>query len=85
MYSRNLTKEVGETWGADKYGRGGQMPNNGEIIRDSIMEFSRIQDYMELVETGSQAYLVMKRRYVDLKVILTSLGVNVTEIDRIKE
>lgn len=61
------------------------MPSNGEIIKDSIAEFSRIQDYMELVEKESQVYMVMKKRYIDLKVTLTSLGVNVTELDRIKE
>lgn len=61
------------------------MPNDGEIIRDSIMEFSRIQEWMEMAEKGTEIYTAMKRRYIDLKVTPTSLGVHVTELDRIKE
>lgn len=33
----------------------------------------------------SAAYNEMKDRYLELKVILTSSGVNLTEIDKIKE
>jgi len=33
----------------------------------------------------SEVYKQMKERYIDLKVILTSSGINLTEIDRIKE
>ena len=33
----------------------------------------------------SAAYKKMKRRYIELKVILTSSGINLTELDIIKE
>ena len=41
--------------------------------------------HMSLSEKDSNAYKVMKERYVELKVILTACGVNLTELDRIKE
>ncbi|MCM1541237.1 MAG: hypothetical protein NC121_08245 [Blautia sp.] len=56
----------------------------GEMLRLSIEEFSRIQRYMLLAEKDSDVYKAMKERYIDLKVILSSSGVNLTEIDRIK-
>lgn len=54
-----------------------------EMLKISIEEFSRIQDWMELSDKGSDVYRSLKKRYLDLKVILTSSGVNLTEIDRI--
>lgn len=57
----------------------------GEMLKLSIEEFSRIQRYMMLAEKDSEVYRAMKERYIDLKVILTASGVNLTEIDRIKE
>ncbi len=56
-----------------------------EMIKISVEEFSRVQDWMELSEKDSSVYKSLKKRYTDLKVILTSSGVNLTEIDRIKE
>lgn len=57
----------------------------GEMLKISVEEFSRIQRYMMLAEKDSEVYRAMKERYIDLKVILTASGVNLTEIDRIKE
>lgn len=56
-----------------------------EIIQRNIEEFSRVQEWLLLLDKESEAYQAIKRRYIDLKVILTSSGVNLTEIDRIKE
>ena len=56
-----------------------------EILQKNIEEFSRVQDWMQLSEKDSEVYKSLKKRYIDLKVILTSSGVNLTEIDRIKE
>ena len=56
-----------------------------EILQKNIEEFSRIQDWMQLSEKDSEVYKSLKKRYIDLKVILTSSGINLTEIDRIKE
>lgn len=56
-----------------------------EIIQKNIEEFSRLQKYMILTQDKeSAAYKEMHERYVDLKVILASSGVNVTELDRVK-
>ncbi|MCI8282159.1 MAG: hypothetical protein HFI76_10790 [Lachnospiraceae bacterium] len=57
-----------------------------EMIQKNIEEFSRLQKYMSLMENKeSAAYKEMYERYVDLKAILAASGVNLTEIDRIKE
>lgn len=56
-----------------------------EMIKVSIEEFSRLQDYMLECEKGSNAYKRMKIRYVELKVFLQISGVNLTELDIIKE
>ena len=56
-----------------------------EMMQKNIEEFSRLQTYMLLAEKESDVYKVMKVRYIELKIILTSSGINLTEIDRIKE
>lgn len=57
----------------------------GEMLKLSIEEFSRLQQYMLLIEKDSAAYKSMKIRYIELKVILSASGVNLTELDMIKE
>ncbi|MCM1256442.1 MAG: hypothetical protein NC307_01140 [Roseburia sp.] len=57
----------------------------GEMLKLSVEEFSRIQGYMLLIDKDSEAYKAMKIRYTELKVILSASGVNLTELDRIKE
>ncbi len=59
--------------------------NTQELIQKNIEEFSRLQTYMVLVDKNSEAYKVMKIRYIELKVILASFGTNLTELDVIKE
>ena len=56
-----------------------------EMLKISVEEFSRLQDYMQECEKESPAYKKMKRRYIELKVILTASGINLTELDIIKE
>lgn len=56
-----------------------------EMLKVSIEEFDRIQDYMISCEKDTEVYRKLKRRYVALKVILSGFGVNLTEIDYIKE
>lgn len=56
-----------------------------EMLKMSIEEFDRLQDYMQCSEKESEAYKKMKRRYMALKVILTAWGINLTEIDYMKE
>lgn len=57
-----------------------------EMMQKNIEEFARLQKYMVLTEDKeSAAYKEMKGRYIELKIILTSSGVNLTELDIIKE
>ena len=56
-----------------------------EVLQKNIEEFSRLQDYMIDTEKESAAYKKMKRRYTELKVILTASGISLTELDYIKE
>lgn len=56
-----------------------------EMLQRNIEEFSRLQKYMLLMKDDeSAAYNEMKDRYVELKVILTASGINLTELDKIK-
>lgn len=57
----------------------------GEMLQKNVEEFSRLQDYMITCDKDSETYKKMKRRYIELKVILTSSQVNLTELDIIKE
>ena len=56
-----------------------------EMMQRNIEEFERLQDYMISCDKDSEAYKKMKRRYISLTVILTSSGINLTELDIIKE
>lgn len=56
-----------------------------ELLQKNVEEFSRLQSYMLLSPKDSEAYKLMKQRYIELKVILTASGVNLTELDIIKE
>lgn len=62
------------------------MPSAADIIKDYVTEFSRLQDWMlPIKEVAPDTYSSMHKRYLELKVTLLSLGVNLTEIDRVKE
>ncbi len=55
-----------------------------EMIQRNIEEFSRLQKYMILTEDkNSAAYKEKHDRNTDLKAILTSSGIKITDIDRI--
>lgn len=61
--------------------------NNGEIIQRGIEEFREVQDYMILAkeEGATKTYAKLKDEYLSIKAILTVLGVNLTDIDKMKE
>ncbi|MCM1191833.1 MAG: hypothetical protein NC123_09980 [Butyrivibrio sp.] len=62
------------------------MPSGADIIKDYVTEFSRLQNWMlSIKDVAPDTYNSMHDRYIELKVTLTSLGVNLTEIDKIKE
>ena len=56
-----------------------------EQMQKNVEEFERLQDYMISCDKESDAYKKMKKRYIALKVILTASGVNLTELDYMKE
>lgn len=56
-----------------------------EILKISIEEFSRLQDYMLASNKDSNAYKLMLTRYHNLKIILTSSSIKLTDIDRLKK
>lgn len=63
------------------------MPNGAEIIKDALNDFQKVQKRMLLAkeENAVKTYADLKDDYMSLKVLLTSLGVNLTDIDKIKE
>ena len=57
-----------------------------EMLKVSVEEFSRVQKYMLLIQDKeSAAYKEIRDRYIELKVILTASGINLMELDKIKE
>lgn len=63
------------------------MPNTIEIVKDVVHQFQRIQQHMKIAkkENASETYESLKEDYLSLKAILQVAGVNLTDIDRIKE
>ena len=61
--------------------------NGAEIIQRGIEDFREVQDYMVLAkkENAVETYAKLKEKYISLKALLNSLGVNMTDIDKIKE
>lgn len=61
--------------------------NNGEIIQRGLEDFEKVQRYMVIAkeENATRTYAELKIQYISLKALLNSLGVNMAEIDRIKE
>lgn len=63
------------------------MPSNGEIIKDVVDQFQKVQAHMKNAkeENAIKTYEGLKKDYRSLKAVLTSLGVNLTDIDEMKE
>ena len=63
------------------------MPNGLEIMKAAIDDFEEIQEYMFLAkkENATETYESLKEEYVYLKSFLNVAGVNLTELDKIKE
>lgn len=63
------------------------MPGNGKIIERAINDFQKVQRRMLLAreENATATYADLKEDYISLKVLLTSLGVNLAAIDKVKE
>ena len=64
------------------------MPStNLEITKAAIDDFEEIQEYMLIAkeENAERTYAKLKKKYLSLKAILNVAGVNLTDIDEIKE
>lgn len=63
------------------------MPTTLEIARDAIEQFQKIQKHMLIAkkENATETYASLKEDYLSLKAILNIAGVNLTDIDRIRE
>lgn len=63
------------------------MPSGIEIARDAIEQFQKIQKHMLIAkeEKAVKTYESLKDDYLSLKAILNIAGVNLTDIDKIKE
>lgn len=63
------------------------MPNDLEMIKDTIEQFQRVQRHRLLAkkENATETYESMKNEYLSLKALLAVAGVNLTNIDEMKE
>lgn len=63
------------------------MPTSLEVTKAALDDFKKIQKYMLLAkkENAVETYSELKDEYLALKAILNVSGVNLTDIDKIKE
>ena len=63
------------------------MPNGLEIAKAAIDDLKKIQRYMLLArkENAAETYAELKKEYLSLKALLNVAGVNLTDIDEVKE
>lgn len=61
--------------------------NNAEILQRGIEDFKKIQEFMILAkkENAVETYNRLKKEYISLKALLNVLGVNLTDLDELKE
>lgn len=63
------------------------MPTGIEVTKQALDDFKKIQKYMLLAkeEKAEKTYAELKEEYLTLKALLQVSGVNLTELDKIKE
>lgn len=63
------------------------MPASLEVTKDTIEQFQKIQKHMLIAkkENAVATYDSLKDDYLSLKAVLNVAGVNLTDIDKIKE
>ncbi len=63
------------------------MPQNLEITDRNLSEFMDLQEAMlaAKAENATKTYDILKKRYTYLKAMLNVAGVNLADIDKIKE
>ena len=63
------------------------MPTGIEVTKQALDDFKKIQEYMLLAkkEKATETYARLKDEYLIIKALLQVSGVNLTDIDKIKE
>lgn len=63
------------------------MPSGIEVTKQALDDFKKIQRYMLLAkeEKAEKTYNELKEEYLTIKALLNVSGVNLTDIDKIKE
>lgn len=63
------------------------MPINLEIVKTAIDDFAKVQRRMILAkkENAPETYADLKEEYISLKALLNIAGVNLNELNKIKE
>lgn len=63
------------------------MPSGIEVTKQALDDFKKIQKYMLLAkeENAQRTYAELKEEYQTLKALLNISGVNLIDIDKIKE
>ena len=63
------------------------MPSDAEIAKDTFEQFKNVQRYMSAArkENAKETYAILKEEYLSLKALLNVIGVNLIDIDIIKE
>ena len=58
-----------------------------EVTKQALDDFKKIQEYMLLAkkENPTETYAKLKDEYLTIKALLQVSGVNLTDIDKIKE
>ena len=63
------------------------MPTGIEVTKQALDDFKKIQEYMLLAkkENATETYAKMRDEYLIIKALLQVSGVNLSELDKIKE
>ena len=63
------------------------MPSGIEVTKQALDDFKKIQEYMLLAkkENAVETYAKLKDEYLTIKALLQISGVNLSELDKIKE
>lgn len=63
------------------------MPSGIEVTKAALDDFKKIQDYMISAkkENATETYAKLKKEYKTIKALLNVSGVNLEDIDEIKE
>ena len=63
------------------------MTDGIEVIKAALDDFKKIQEYMLLAkkENATETYAKLKDEYLTIKALLNVSGVNLADIDKIKE